>query len=196
MLTRRDMKTLAVSADRRSDVEAKADALSGEAAEAVADVQHEPIPDVANDYAAGLESYIGAKHAQVVRIEERLEALLREQQGRVAGMQSKRPGILTPRTRRATWEREMARQRTTIQRISNRLDSVRVIAEGHDVWGGKLEQLAAAKFRRDHPELAEHWDELESARRAHETHAKLKRKQQTEGQSVSHGRGLSLRRDV
>lgn len=65
-----------------------------------------------------------------------------------------------------------------------------------------IHELATAKVRHDKPELAEGWDEMRAAQRAHENLMRKQAKEQKEKlqreqtPSLSKGNGLSLTRTI
>ncbi|PSL90778.1 IncP plasmid survival protein KfrC family protein [Pseudomonas sp. R9.37] len=159
---------------------------------------------LASQYAAALAAHVEAKHDQVERIEDRLEGVIEQQEAKLHQIEAKQPGILSMPSTRANWQSQVQQQQALLQRLHGRLEGVREIKEGMGLHGPRVEELAARKLRHDEPELAEGWDDMRAAQRAHEA---LMRKQDQEKriklereQSAGQGRGqaqsLNLSRSV
>ena len=141
-------------------------------------------------YSASLAAYIDAKHDQVERIEDRLEALIAQQTIRLAQTQDSCPGRVSLPSTKANWQQQMLRQQATIQRLHDRLEEVREIRDGMGVHGPKLEELAARKLRAQEPDLAADWDEMRAAQRGHQAMLRKQEHDRRRGLSEDHGQGL------
>ena len=129
------------------------------------------------DYTASLAAHVAAKHDQVERIEDRLEGVIEQQEAKLHQIQAKQPGILSLPSTRASWQAQMQQQQALLQNLHGRLEGVREIKDGMGLHGPRVEELAARKLRHEDPELAEGWDQMRAAQRAHEA---LKRKNENE----------------
>lgn len=146
-------------------------------------------------YQEALALYVQAKHAQIDQIEDRIENLIDRQQARLQHTLAKTPGLLAmPGTKRA-WQTRQTQQQARLQKLHNRLETVREIKEGMGIHAPKVEELATRKMRAAHPELASDWDAMREAARLHQA---LMRKQerarkptQEQRQGRSHSLGLS-----
>lgn len=128
---------------------------------------------IAEQYQAALAAQVEAKHDQVERIEDRIEGIIEQQEAKLNQLQSKQPGILSLPSTRATWQAQVQQQQAVLQNLHGRLEAVREVKDGMGLHGPRIEELATKKLRQENPELAEGWDEMRAAQRAHET---LKRK--------------------
>ena len=151
-----------------------------------------------SQYTAALAAHVEAKHDQVERIEDRLEGVIEQQEARLHQIEAKQPGILSLPSTRASWQSQVQQQQALLQRLHGRLEGVREIKDGMGLHGPRVEELAARKLRHDEPELAEGWDQMRAAQRAHET---LMRKKEQEKRvkierelsaTVGRGQGQSL----
>lgn len=144
-------------------------------------------------YAAALAAQVEAKHDQVERIEDRLEGVIEQQEAKLHQIEAKQPGILSLPSTKANWQSQVQQQQALLQRLQGRLEGVREIKDGMGLHGPRVEELATRKLRNEEPELAEGWDEMRAAQRAHEN---LMRKKEQENrlknereQSATVGRG-------
>lgn len=186
-------------------VVSEADALQQQAEDAHGEQQAllEASP-LESQYAAALEAQVEAKHDQVERIEVRLEGVIEQQEAKLHQIEAKQPGILSMPSTRANWQCQIQQQQALLQRLHGRLEGVREIKDGMGLHGPRVEELAARKLRHAEPELAEGWDEMRAAQRAHE--ALMRKKDQEKRikvereQSATVGRGqtqsLNLNRSV
>lgn len=193
----------AMSEKQAATVVAEADALQQQAEDAQGEQQAllETSP-VEFQYAAALSAQVEAKHDQVERIEDRLEGVIGQQEAKLHQIEAKQPGILSLPSTRASWQSQIQQQQALLQRLHGRLEGVREIKDGMGLHGPRVEELATRKLRHAEPELAEDWDEMRSAQRAHE--ALMRKKEQEKRvkiereQSATLGRGqgrsLSLNR--
>jgi hypothetical protein len=194
-----------VSVKSAATVISEADALQAAAEDAHGEQQAllETSP-LESQYTAALAAHVEAKHDQVARIEDRLEGVIEQQEAKLHQIEAKQPGILSMPSTRANWQSQVQQQQALLQRLHGRLEGVREIKDGMGLHGPRVEELAARKLRHDEPELAEGWDQMRAAQRAHEA---LMRKQDQEKriklereQSAGIGRGqtqsLSLGRSV
>jgi hypothetical protein len=119
-------------------------------------------------YRAALAVYVEAKHDQVERIEGKLENLIEVQASRLQQLQGQQPGMLALPGTRAKWQQQLLWQQLTMQRLHDRLDSVREIEEGMGAGTPRIVELAERKLRAHDPGLASEWDEMMEAQRRHE----------------------------
>jgi hypothetical protein len=113
-------------------------------------------------YGDTLESYVLAKQAQVMRIEERLESLILNQTAELAKSAAPKPWNVFKTKKR--WEDGQAKGRARIYALRSRLAIVRKIETGMGLFRPRIEELATRKMRAEHPALAVEWD---AAREAH-----------------------------
>ncbi len=85
---------------------------------------------VALQYSAALAAQVEAKHEQVERIEDKLEAIVQQQSATMRQMLSARPGVFSLPASRARWQQQVQRQGMIMQRLQGRLELVREIKEG------------------------------------------------------------------
>jgi len=149
--------------------------------------------DVAQAYKEAMDAAVEQKEMQAETLENRLESLLDKQESVLQQIMSRQPGILSLPSQKAKWQSQVQQQQALVSRLHSRLDTVKEIHEGIGLHGTRIEELAAAKVRHDRPLLAEGWDEMREAQRAHEN---LMRKQAKENkaslsqeQVVSQGMG-------
>ncbi|WP_407214845.1 IncP plasmid survival protein KfrC family protein [Enterobacter kobei] len=112
-------------------------------------------------------------------------------------MMSRQPGFLALPGQKAKWQSQVQQQQSVLSRLQNRLETVKEIHDGMGLHGPRIHELATAKVRHDKPELAEGWDEMRAAQRAHENLMRKQAKEQKEklqreqAPSLSKGNGLS-----
>ena len=187
------------------DAEAQADGLLERAnAEQTEQATLLDTPSIESQYATALAAQVESKHDQVERIEVRLEGVIEQQEAKLHQIEAKQPGILSMPSTRANWQCQIQQQQALLQRLHGRLEGVREIKDGMGLHGPRVEELAARKLRHAEPELAEGWDEMRAAQRAHE--ALMRKKDQEKRikvereQSATVGRGqtqsLNLNRSV
>lgn len=178
-----------------SQSDAQADSLLERARESRADqAELAETATLASDYSTALAVQLEAKHDQVGRIEDRLEALIASQTLRVHQTEDNKPGRLSLPSTKANWQQQVLRQQATLQRLHERLEEVREIRDGMGVHGPKLEELATRKLRAKEPELADDWDHMQEAQRAHQALQRKKdqeRRRQQQGQERG-GNSLGL----
>ncbi|MEX5684805.1 IncP plasmid survival protein KfrC family protein [Pseudomonas silesiensis] len=158
-------------------VVSEADALQQQAEDAHSEQQAllEAAP-LESQYTAALAAQVEAKHDQVERIEDRLEGVIEQQEAKLHQIEAKQPGILSLPSARANWQSQVQQQQALLQRLHGRLEGVREIKDGMGLHGPRVEELATRKLRHAEPELAEGWDEMRAAQRAHE--ALMRKKEQ------------------
>lgn len=152
---------------------------------------------VEQTYEHALALHVQAKHAQVERIEDKLENLIDRQQARLQQTQAGQPGrISLPSTKRA-WQSKQAQQRARLQTLNNRLSVVREIKEGMGIHAPRIEEMATRKMRAENPELASDWDAMREANRRHQAlmRRQEQEKKQTQAQERSRGQRLSNKLD-
>lgn len=129
-----------------------------------------------SQYGAALAAQVEAKHDQVERIEDRLEGMIEQQEAKLHQIEAKQPGFLSLPSTKASWQSQVQQQQALLQRLHGRLEGVREIKDGMGLHGPRVEELATRKLRQAEPELAEGWDEMRAAQRAHE--ALMRKKEQ------------------
>jgi hypothetical protein len=81
-------------------------------------------------------------------------------------IQQRVPGWTAGKKAHAQWEQQVARPKTRIAQIAQRLDRVGEIEEAAGVYAEtKIEELAERKLRFDNPELAHDWDKIQRRER-------------------------------
>ncbi|EBM5962839.1 traN-like protein [Salmonella enterica] len=187
----RDAQSSLIQPDIKPDYTADSEATNiQEQVQQLHDEQHqlagehsqppETNPDTGNvekDYQDALDAAIEEKEMQAENLENRLESLIDRQETALQQMMSKQPGILSLPGQKAKWQSQVQQQQAMLSRLQNRLETVKEIHEGMGLHGPRIHELATAKVRHDKPELAEDWDEMRAAHRAHEN---LMRKQARE----------------
>jgi len=149
---------------------------------------------VTQRYQSGLADVVEAKVEQVDRIEDRLESQIEAQETRLQSLASNRPGLLSRPGAREAWQAQQLQQQQVLQRLQGRLEAVREVRDTMGVNGSKIQELAERRFRTREPELAQSWDDMRAAQRAHEA---LQRKQeQDRRRQQGQGLGLSLTRSL
>ena len=143
-------------------------------------------------YQETLALHVQAKHAQVERVEDRLDLLIDRQQARLQQTQAQQPGILSlPVTKRA-WQNQQAQQQSRLQTLHVRLEAVREIKDGMGIHEPKLEELATRKMRAESPELASDWDAMREAARRHHMMQRKQEQERKQTQEQRQGRSQSL----
>ncbi|MGC6373677.1 IncP plasmid survival protein KfrC family protein [Pseudomonas sp. S2.OTC.A_B10] len=158
-------------------VASEADVLQRQAEDAQGEQQAmlETTP-LESQYGAALAAQVEAKHDQVERIEDRLEGMIEQQEAKLHQIEAKQPGFLSLPSTKASWQSQVQQQQALLQRLHGRLEGVREIKDGMGLHGPRVEELASRKLRHAEPELAEGWDEMRAAQRAHE--ALMRKKEQ------------------
>nr|BCU00348.1 hypothetical protein [uncultured bacterium] len=158
-------------------ISSEADVLQRQAEDAQGEQQAmlETAP-LESQYGAALAAQVEAKHDQVERIEDRLEGMIEQQEAKLHQIEAKQPGFLSLPSTRASWQSQVQQQQALLQRLHGRLEGVREIKDGMGLHGPRVEELATRKLRQAEPELAEGWDEMRTAQRAHE--ALMRKKEQ------------------
>ena len=109
-------------------------------------------------YQATLAGYVQAKHAQIERLEGRLEKLIERHQIKHQQTRASPPGLFSLPGARRAWQKQQAQQQARLQTLRTRLAAVREIKHGMGLDARKLEELATRKLRAQHPELAAEWN--------------------------------------
>jgi len=143
-------------------------------------------------YQEALTSYVQAKHAQVERIEERLEQLVDRQQARLQQLQSRAPGLLSLPHTKTAWQQQQTQQQARLQVLHTRLEVVHEIKEGMGIHAPKIEELATRKMRTERPDLASDWDAMREAARRHQALTRKQEQEQKQTQEQRLGRSQSL----
>lgn len=128
-------------------------------------------------YNDAVDSAIKDKEAQAENLENRLESQIDKQESVLQQMMSRQPGFISLPGQKSKWQSQVQQQQALLSRLQNRLETVKEIHDGMGLHGPRINELATAKVRHKEPELAEGWDEMREARRAHEN---LKRRQEKE----------------
>jgi hypothetical protein len=174
-----------------SEATAEADSLLNRAtlAEAEQQAQLEVAPVEAR-YSAALAVQVEAKHAQVERIEDKLETLIARQAETLSQVKARQPGLLSRPGTRAKWQRQAAQQQGTMTRLQDRLEHVRELRDTMGIHTPRIEEMAARKLRLQEPALAAEHDDWSSAARAHQA---LQRDQARRNRDrLTRGPGLAL----
>lgn len=147
------------------DNDAQADALFEQAQ----DVQAEQVAlfdtPLESQYSAAFAAQVEAKHDQAERIEDKIENLIELQASSLQLAQSRQPNIFALPGARAKWQQQMQQQKSTMQHLQDRLESVREIKEGMGIYGSRIDELATRKLRAQEPKLASEWSDIREAQR-------------------------------
>ena len=158
--------------------------------------------NIEQEYKDAVEAAVADKETQAENLENRLESLIDKQEAVLQQMMSRQPGFLALPGQKAKWKSQVQQQQSLLSRLQNRLETVKEIHDGMGLHGPRIHELATAKVRHDKPELAEGWDEMRAAQRAHENLMRKQAKEQKEklqreqAPSLSKGNGLSLTRTI
>lgn len=168
------------------------------------DGEHHPQPqdrnadssNVAQEYQEAIDAAIAEKESQAESLENRLESMIDKQETVLQQMMSRQPGFLSMPGQKAKWQSQVQQQQALLSRLQNRLETVKDIHDGMGLHGPKIHELATAKVRHDKPDLAEGWDEMRAAHRAHENLMRKQAKEQKEKlrreQAPTQGKSNSL----
>jgi hypothetical protein len=149
-------------------------------AEQIALVESFPL---ASQYEAVFTAQVEAKHAQVERIEDRLESLIERQDSVLQQLNASQPGFISLPASRVRWQQQVQQKTNTVNLLRGRLETVREIKDGMGIHSPRIEEMAARKVRAQNPELAESWDEMQEAGRRHQAHWRKKAQDQKQAQS-------------
>ena len=163
-------------------------------------------PNIEQEYKDAVEAAVTVKETQAENLENRLESLIDKQETVLQQLMSRQPGILSLPGQKAKWQSQVQQQQTLVSRLQSRLETVKEIHGGMGLHGPRIEELATAKVRHDKPELAEGWDEMREAHRAHENLKRRQEKERKEKQKMEQaptvknaqgkGNSLSLSRSI
>src|SRR5271165_4830454 len=118
---------------------------------------------VQQEYSDRLGVYVQEKAEQIDRLRSSLAAVLTSEQAELQTIQQSPPGWTAGKKAHAQWQQQVARRKTRIAQIAQRLDRVGEIEEAVGVYAErKIEELAERKLRLDKPELAQEWDKIQS----------------------------------
>ncbi|EMR9609710.1 TPA: traN-like protein [Escherichia coli] len=152
--------------------------------------------NVAQEYQEAIDAAIAEKESQAESLENRLESMIDKQETVLQQMMSRQPGFLSMPGQKAKWQSQVQQQQALLSRLQNRLETVKEIHDGMGLHGPKIHELATAKVRHDKPDLAEGWDEMRAAHRAHENLMRKQAKEQKEKlrreQAPTQGKSNSL----
>ncbi|EIR2562972.1 TPA: IncP plasmid survival protein KfrC family protein [Escherichia coli] len=157
---------------------------------------------IEQEYKDAVEAAVVEKETQAENLENRLESLIDKQEAILQQMMSRQPGFLALPGQKVKWQVQVQQQQSLLSRLQNRLETVKDIHEGMGLHGPRIHELATAKVRHDKPELAEGWDEMRAAQRAHENLMRKQAKKQKEKlqreqiPSLSKGNSLRLTRTI
>lgn len=147
-------------------------------------------------YQEALALHVEAKHAQLERVEDRLEHLIDQQQARLQQIQAKTPGLLSMPGARRAWQTQQAQQQARLQTLHNRLEAVREVKEATWLHSPVIEEMATRKMRAENPDLAADWDAMREAGRKHQmlVRQRDKERQAQERQHAGRAQALGLAR--
>jgi len=157
------------------DNDAQVDALFEQAQDVLAEQVALFDTPLESQYSAAFAAQVEAKHDQAERIEDKIENQIELQASRLQLAQSRQPNIFALPGARAKWQQQMQQQKSTMQHLQGRLESVREIKEGMGIHGSRIEELATRKFRAQEPELVSDWSDMREAQRQYQA---LQRKQE------------------
>ena len=146
---------------------------------------------IATAYSAALTVQVEAKHDQAARLEDKLENLIEQQSSTLQQCRSQQPGLIALPGTRSRWQQQLTQQQSTLQRLQDRLETVREIKEGMGPHGPRMEELATRKLRRQEPALASEWDELQQAQRLNQAHQRKLNQEKEQRERQMNGTGLS-----
>lgn len=138
-------------------------------------------------YQEALALHVEAKHAQLERLEDRLERLIDQQSARLQQIQASTPGLLSMPGARRAWQNRQAQQSARLQTLHNRLEAVREVKEATGLHSPVVEELATRKMRAENPELAADWDAMREAGRKHQMLVRQARERQRPGRAQALG---------
>lgn len=151
-----------------------------------------------SQYSAAFAAQVEAKHDQAERIEDKIENLIELQASRLQLAQSRQPNILALPGARAKWQQQIQQQKSAIQHLQSRLETVREIKEGMGIYGPRIEELATRKLRAQEPDLVSDWNDMREAQRQHQALQRKqeqdKKREQRDKLGRSMGLGLSQER--
>ena len=112
-------------------------------------------------YSDQLGVYVQEKAKLIGRLQSSLAASLISEQAQLQAIQQRAPGWTAGKKAHAQWEQQVARRKTRIAQLAQRLDRVGEIEEAAGVYAErKIEELAERKLRLDKPELFQEWDKI------------------------------------
>lgn len=132
---------------------------------------------IEQEYQDAVQAAVAEKETQAETLENRLESLIDKQESALQQLLSRQPGILSLPGQKARWQDQVQQQQALVSRLHHRLDTVKEIHDGMGLHATRIHELATAKVRHEKPELAEGWDDMRAAQRAHEN---LMRRQEQE----------------
>lgn len=150
-----------------------------------------------SEFDASLAAKIEAKEDQIDRIENKLESLIEQQRIRLHQTMAKQPGLISFPGTRAKWYQQQQAQIASVQRLQDRLETVREIRDDVGVHMPRVEELALNKLKHEDPELVSGWEDMREAQRRHQALARneeKKRKHTQDGRNRSSW--LSLTRAI
>ena len=143
-------------------------------------------------YQEALALHVEAKHAQLERVEDRLEQLIDQQQARLQQIQANMPGLLAMPGARRAWQTQQVQQQARLQTLHNRLEAVREVKETTGLHSPVVEEMATRKMRAENPELAADWDAMREAGRKHQMLMRQRNKEREAQEQQRPGRAHSL----
>ncbi|ECH9341639.1 traN-like protein [Salmonella enterica subsp. diarizonae] len=158
--------------------------------------------NIGQEYKDAVEAAVAEKETQAENLENRLESLIGKQEAILQQMMSRQPGFLALPGQKTKWQSQVQQQQSLLSRLQNRLEAVKEIHGGMGLHGPRIHELATAKVRYEKPDLAEGWDEMRAAHRAHENLMRRQAKEQKEklqkeqAPSLGRSNGLSLTRTI
>lgn len=172
----------------------KADAIEQEALSIAAQQQaalETGSVGVEQQYNQQLETYLLQKQDQASNLEDKLELLIDQQQSKLQKIQNAKPGFMALPKTRSAWQEQVSKQQGVLNRLQGRLEAVRELKDGMGVHSPRIEELATRKLRHDQPELAEEFDEMRTAQRAHSLRERQEKEKQLAKRSVGQSQSLA-----
>jgi len=139
---------------------------------------------------ASLKTYVQAKHAQVQRIESRLQNLISREQDSLQRLNMNKPGLISMPQTRQLWQAQQVQQQSRLQMLKNRLVLVGEIKQGMRVDSPRIKNLVVRQLRLEHPALAAQSDLTKMQERRRELELQMK---QQKKQSRSMGRSRKIK---
>ncbi len=123
---------------------------------------------------ASLKTYVQAKHAQVQRIESRLQNFISRQQDSLQRLSMNKPGLISMPQTRQVWQAQQMQQQSRLQTLKSRLVLVGEIKVGMRVDSPRIKNLVVRKLRLEHPEQAAQSNLAKAEERRHKLEERMK----------------------
>lgn len=148
--------------------------------------------NIEQEYKDAIEAAVAEKETQAENLENRLESLIDKQRAVLQQMMSRQPFVLALPGQKAKWQVQVQQQQSLLSRLQNRLETVKEIHVGMGLHGPRIHELATAKVRHEKTELAEGWDEMRAAQRAHDNRMRKQAKEKEQKDKLQRDQISSL----